>query len=181
MKRLILVWVMILLLGACAPPLNLNKTTQTSNLYGQYTVAYSDKWFIHQELGRIAFSNAEQGLEAYLRNNPMSGEFVAGGVFVFPKGEGIDSIEAMLNNYQEKLVVSLGNRETFTENGRSGISGTGVTTVREIQVDIGVVVVDIGEAYGVVVYYTAVGKVTNPLNTIRRMAGTINFIPLNQG
>lgn len=181
MKRLIAMWMVIALLCACAPPLNLNKTIQTVNLYGQYTVAYSDKWFIHPEFGRIAFSNAEEGLEAYLRDTPMTGEYVAGGVFVFPKGQDIDSIEAMLNNYQETLVVSLGNRQMFTENDRMGISGTGVTTVRDIQVDIGVVVVDIGEAFGVIVYYTSVGKVNNPLNTIRRMAATINFIPSNQG
>jgi hypothetical protein len=175
MRRLLHLFIIIFALSACAPPLNLNKTTQTTNIYGQFTVAYSDKWFIHQELGRIAFSNGEEGLEAYLRDNPMTGEFVAGGVFALPKGGTLNSLDDVVNTYQESMIASLGNRESFTENGRAGISATGRTTKREIQVDVGVVVVDIGEAYGVIIYYTAVGKVNNPLSTIRRMAGSITF------
>lgn len=95
-----------------------------------------------------------------------------------PKGEGVDSLEAVLNIYQESFGVSFGNRENFTENSRNGISATGTRTMSNIAVDIGIAVADIGDAFGIVLYYTATGKVMNPMATIRRMSATIIFTPL---
>jgi hypothetical protein len=179
MKRLLIFILLLMTLGACSPPLNLNKTIQATNIYGSFIVSYSDKWVIdNTQLGRIVFSNDAQGLEAYLRDAPMSGELVAGGVFALPKGEGVDSLEAVLNIYQESFGVSFGNRETFTENSRSGISATGTRTFNNIAVDVGIAIADIGDAFGIVLYYTSPGKVMNPMATIRRMSATVIFTPL---
>lgn len=164
-------------LVACAPPVNLNKSTQTSNAFGTYTASYSDKWSVEPQFGRIAFASDDGTLEAYLRNAPIGGEAVAGGIFATPKGASLNTPEEMLISIQETMVVSLINRQTFTENSRAGISGTGTTVLNNIAVDVGVAVVDLGEAFGFVIYYTASGKVNNPMYTMRRVAASVNFTP----
>lgn len=61
MKRLLIAILLLMALGACSPPLNLNKTIQATNIYGSFIV--SDKWVIdNTQLGRIAFSNDAQGI-----------------------------------------------------------------------------------------------------------------------
>jgi len=180
MKRLLATFIILLTLAACAPPVNLNKTAQTANVYGGYTVAYSEKWVIDIQVGIIAFSNDPQGLEAYLRNSAVAGEQVAGGVFAIPKGGEVTSLDTVLTLYENRLGTVFKNRESFTENARSGLSGIGTQTLNGIVVDVGIAVADIGEAYGVVIYYTTTGKASNAMATIRRMSGTITFLPLGQ-
>jgi hypothetical protein len=177
MKRLLFALVVLLALGACAPPVNLNRTAQANNRYGTYTVAYSERWFIDVQFGRFAFSTSQEGLETYLVNAPVTGETTAGGVFVLPKGENLDTPEAVINTYQESLLIPLSNREAFSENGKSGLSAIGTQNINNIAVDVGVVVADLGNAFGVVVYYTSAGKVNNSMNSARRMSGSIAFVP----
>ncbi|MDZ4671088.1 MAG: hypothetical protein SH821_09475 [Phototrophicales bacterium] len=177
MKRLIIFTLFMLTLGACSPPVNLNKVAQANNRYGTYTVAYSERWFIDVQFGRVAFSTSEEGLEAYLVNAPVTGESTAGAVFVLPKGENLDTLEAVINTYQESLLIPLSNREAFSENDKSGLSAIGSQTISNIAVDVGVVVSDLGNAFGVVVYYTSAGKVNTSMNSARRMSSTIAFVP----
>jgi hypothetical protein len=180
MKRLIALLTLLLALSACAPPLNLNKTASGSNFYGTYTVSYSDRWTIDIQVGRITFSNDPEGIESYLRNGSVAGEQVAGSIYALPKGAEMTALEGVLAVYETQLGVSFGNRESFNENSRQGLSGTGSQTINGIVQDIGIAVSDVGESFGVVIYVTSVGKVNNPMGTIRRMVSTVNFIPVTQ-
>lgn len=180
MKRLLALLTLIFTLAACAPPVSLNKTASGSNFYGTYTVAYSERWTIDIQVGSISFSNDPQGLESYLRNGSVAGEQVAGSVYALPKGAEITTFESVLAAYETQLGVSFGNRETFNENSRQGLSGTGSKTVNGIVLDMGIAVSDIGDAFGVVIYYTSVGKGANAMNTVRRMAGSVNFASTTQ-
>lgn len=176
MKRLLVLLTLIFALAACAPPVNLNRTASGSNFYGTYTVSYSERWTIDIQVGRISFSNDPQGLEALLRNAPVAGEQVAGHVYALPKGAEITTFESVMTAYETQLGVSFGNREAFNENSRQGLSGTGTQTINGIVVDIGIAVSDIGDAFGVVIYYTLVGRGNDAMNTARRMASSVNFV-----